>query len=301
MAPVQRLQVARTDKGQRLDRYLADHIPPLSRSQVEQLIGKRRVTVDGALAKAGYRLRGGEVIVASLPPESPAQPAPEYLPLSILYEDEALLVVDKPAGMVVHPAPGHGRGTLVNALLAHWPELVSLDRAGIVHRLDRLTSGLLLVARTEEVRQALQRQFRRRQVHKVYLALVEGRLAPKEGRIEAPLGRDPRHRQRMAVVADGRPASTAYQVREYFDNYTLLEVQPETGRTHQIRVHLSAIGHPVAGDCVYGRRSAPFGLRRFFLHACRLAFTHPTREEWVEVEASLPLELEEVLEQLRHT
>jgi len=301
MAPVHRLQIAETEKGQRLDRYLADHVPSLSRSQVEGLISEQRVTVDGTLAKGGYRLRGGEVIVASLPPQSPARPVPEYLPLSILYEDEALLAVDKPAGMVVHPAPGHKGGTLVNALLAHRPELSSLDRAGIVHRLDRYTSGLLLVAKTEGVHQALQRQFRRRQVHKVYLALAEGRLAPREGRIEAPLGRDPRHRQRMAVVADGRPASTAYQVREYFEKYTLLEVQPETGRTHQIRVHLSAIGHPVVGDRVYGRRSVPLGLRRCFLHAWRLGFTHPTREKWMEVEASLPLELEQVLAELRHT
>jgi len=295
-----RLQTAETAKGQRLDRYLADHIPSLSRSQVEALIRERRVTVDGIFVKAGHRLRGDEVIEVSLPPEGPAQPAPEPLPLNILYEDEALLVVDKPAGMVVHPAPGHEGGTLVNALLARRPELSLLDRAGIVHRLDRYTSGVLLVAKTERVRQALQYQFRSRRVHKVYLALVEGQLTPKEGRIEAPLGRDPRHRQRVAVVADGRPASTAYKVREYFEHFTLLEVRPETGRTHQVRVHLSAIGHPVVGDSVYGRRRAPFGLRRYFLHAWRLGFIHPTREEWLEVEADLPLELEQVLTRLRH-
>jgi len=298
--PVQWLQVAETEKGQRLDRYLADHIPSLSRSQVDRLINEQKVTVDGALVKAGYRLRGGEVIVTSLPSERPTQPAPEYLPLRILYEDEALLAVDKPAGMVAHPALGHQGGTLVNALLAHRPELSSLDRAGIVHRLDRYTSGLLLVAKTEGAHQTLQRQFRRRQVYKVYLALVEGRLAPREGRIEAPLGRDPRHRQRVVVVTNGRPASTVYRVREYFDHYTFLEVQPETGRTHQIRVHLSAIGHSVVGDRVYGHRRVPLGLRRYFLHAWRLGFTHPTRGEWVEVEASLPLELERVLAELRH-
>ena len=301
MASVQRLKVEETEKGQRLDRYLAHHILSLSRSQAERLIGERRVTVDGVFAKAGDRLQGGEVIVLSLPPEAPAQPAPEYLSLTILYEDEALLAVDKPAGMVVHPAPGHKAGTLVNALLAQRPGLASVDQAGIVHRLDRYTSGLLLVAKTSDVRQALQRQFRRREVRKVYLALAEGRLVPREGRIEAPLGRDPRHRQRMAVVTGGRPASTAYQVREYFENHVLLEVRPETGRTHQIRVHLSAIGHPVAGDHVYGHRVAPFGLSRCFLHAWRLGFTHPTKEEWLELEASLPLELEQVLAELRRS
>ena len=299
VASVQRLKVAETEKGQRLDRYLAHHIPSLSRSQVERLIAERRVRVDGSFAKAGHRLRGGEEILLSLPPEAPAQSAPEDLPLSILYEDEALLAVDKPAGMVVHPAPGHRAGTLVNALLAHRPGLASVDQAGIVHRLDRYTSGLLLVAKTSDVCQALQRQFRRREVRKVYLALAEGRLVPSEGRIEAPLGRDPRHRQRMAVVAQGRAASTAYRVREYLENHVLLEVRPETGRTHQIRVHLSAIGHPIVGDRVYGHSGAPFGLSRCFLHAWRLGFTHPTKEEWLELEASLPRELEQVLAQLR--
>jgi 23S rRNA pseudouridine1911/1915/1917 synthase len=296
---VERLQVEDVGKGQRLDRYLADHIPSLSRSQAQRLIDELAVTVDGARAKAGHRLRGGEIILASLPHEDPVELTAEYLPLSLTYEDDVLLVVDKPAGMVVHPAPGHEGGTLVNALLAHRPGLVSLDRAGIVHRLDRYTSGLLLVAKTAGVHKALQRQFRERKVHKVYLALVSGQAVPREGRIEAPLGRDPSHRQRMAVVASGRPAFTTYQVREYFEQHSLLEVQPETGRTHQIRVHLAAIGHPIAGDRQYGRRSDPLGVRRCFLHAWRLGFTHPTKDEWLEVETSLPPELVEVLAQLR--
>ena len=301
MAPVRRFEVEEIYRGRRLDCYLAAQIFSLSRSQAERLVGERRVRVDGVFAKPGDRLRGGEVIVLSLPPQAPARPAPEYLPLSMVYEDEDLLAVDKPAGMVVHPAPGHKAGTLVNALLAHRPELASLDQAGLVHRLDRYTSGLLLVAKTREVRQALQRQFRCREVRKVYLALAEGRLVPRQGHIEAPLGRDPRHRQRMAVVTDGRPASTGYRVREYFQNHTLLEVRPETGRTHQIRVHFSAIGHPIVGDSVYGHRVAPFGLSRYFLHAWRLGFTHPTKGERLEVEASLPLELEQVLAELRRT
>ena len=299
MGHVQRFQAADTEKGQRLDRYVADHVPSLSRSQAERLIREQRITVDGAPVKPGYRLRGREIIVASLPPESPAQPTPERLPLRIVYEDETLLAVDKPAGMVVHPAPGHKGGTLVNALLAHRPELASLDRAGIVHRLDRYTSGLLLVAKAAPLRQELQHQFRLRQVHKVYLALVKGRLVPSEGRIEAPLGRDPSHRQRMAVVTDGRPASTTYHVREYFKKCTLLEVRPETGRTHQIRVHLSAIGHPIVGDRLYVRSPDPFGLQRSFLHAWRLGFTHPTSEKWLELAADLPSELERILTELR--
>jgi len=299
VAPLQRLKVAEPEKGERLDRYLARHIASLSRSQAERLIGERGVRVDGVVAKAGHRLRGGEVIVLSLPADTPVRPAPEYLPMSVLYEDEALLAVDKPAGMVVHPALGHEAGTLVNALLAHRPELASLYQAGIVHRLDRYTSGVLLVAKTSDAHQALQDQFRRREVRKSYLALVQGRLAPTEGRIEAPLGRHPRHRQRIAVVTDGRLASTTYRVREYLENYSFLEVQPETGRTHQIRVHLSAIGHPVVGDRTYGPRAARLGLSRCFLHAWRLGFTHPVKEEWLELEASLPSELEQVLAELR--
>lgn len=287
------------EEGQRLDRYLADRIPSLSRSQVEKLISERRIRVDGAIpTKAGHRLRKGELIEVTLPPPSPAQPTPEDIPLSILYEDEALLAVDKPAGMVVHPAPGHESGTLVNALLFHRPELSSLDRAGLVHRLDRYASGVLLVAKTEGVRRALQRQFRRREVRKTYLALVKGRLEPRRGRIEAPVGRHPRYRKRMAVVINGRPASTAYQVQAYLKKHTLLEVRPETGRTHQIRVHLSSIGHPVAGDRVYGRCPSSLGLERFFLHACRLEFIHPISEEWMKVRASLPAELGKILEKL---
>jgi len=301
VASVQRFEVADGDRGQRLDRYLADHVPSLSRSQVERLISEQRVTVDGTLAKAGYRLRGGEMIVASPAPESSTQPAAEFLALRMLYEDEVLLAVDKPAGVVVHPAPGHWEGTLAHALLAHRPGLVSLDRAGIVHRLDRYTSGLLLVAKTPEVRQRLQHQFRQREVHKLYLALVSGRLVPREGQIEAPLGRHPTRRQRRAVVANGRPASTVYRVLEYFEKYTLLEVQPETGRTHQIRVHLAAIGHPVVGDRSYGRRPDLPALRRCFLHAWRLGFTHPVTGKWLELEASLDPELERVLVELRRT
>jgi len=236
--------------------------------------------------------------------------------LVVVYEDSSLLVVDKPAGMVVHPAPGHPGGTLVNALLAYLPELAAsagappgeaAARPGIVHRLDRDTSGLILVAKNEKTRRALQRQFKERQVHKAYLALLDGHLQPAWGRIEAPLGRDPHHRQRIAVLPGGREAITEYHVLEPFSHpvgpvagdYTLVEAEPLTGRTHQIRVHLASIGHPVAGDRVYGRRRSSLPLTRQFLHARRLGFKHPRTGQHMDLEAALPEDLAAVLELLR--
>jgi 23S rRNA pseudouridine1911/1915/1917 synthase len=225
--------------------------------------------------------------------------------LEIVYEDQALLVVDKPAGMVVHPAPGHPGGTLVNALLAHCPELSTSgdERPGIVHRLDRDTSGLILVAKSNKARRALQRQFKERQVSKAYLALLDGHLQPAWGRIEAPVGRHPQHRQRMTVLAGGREAITEYHVLEQFahqvgpaaGDYTLVEAQPLTGRTHQIRVHFASIHHPVVGDEVYGRRRQRLPLSRQFLHARRLGFRHPLTGERLSLEAPLPAELSAVL------
>ena len=238
------------------------------------------------------------------PQEAPELVAAE-IPLVLVYQDEHLLVVDKPPGMVVHPAPGHAAGTLVNALLARVPELAASDspRPGIVHRLDRDTSGLILVARSEKVRRTLQQQFKERRVAKAYLALLHGHLQPAWGRIEAPIGRDPRHRQRMAVLAGGREAITEYHVREQFardvgpaaGHYSLVEAQPHTGRTHQIRVHFASIEHPVVGDAVYGRRGRSLPLERQFLHAWRLSFQHPVTRNKMELEAPLPQDLEEVL------
>jgi len=246
--------------------------------------------------------------VVLLPVEQSPELVPEAIPLTIVYEDSFLLVVDKPAGLVVHPAPGHPGGTLVNALLAHCPELASSGdrRPGIVHRLDRDTSGLILVAKSEKVRRALQRQFQDRQVHKAYLALLEGLLQPSMGRIEAPLGRDPHHRQRMAVMPGGREAVTKYQVLELFTHpvgpvagdYTLVEAEPLTGRTHQIRVHFASIGHPVVGDPVYGRRKRRLPVPRQFLHAHLLGFDHPVTSEHLELEAPLPADLAALLELL---
>ncbi len=288
--------------GERLDKYIAQAVPDLSRAAVQRLIKDGRVTVGDAVLKASYRVESGDRIAVHIPPPETDAVQAESIPLDIVYEDDDLLVINKPAGMVVHPAYGHHSGTLVNALLAHCPQLATSgedDRPGIVHRLDKDTSGLIVVAKHDAARQHLQHQFKQREVEKVYLALVEGRLEPPQGIIEAPIGRDPRRRKRMAVLRSGREARTEYTVAEYFDQYTLVEAHPHTGRTHQIRVHLAFIGHPVAGDRVYGRRKQRLPLQRQFLHAHRLAFRQPSSGEVVEVEAPLPPDLAEVLARLR--
>jgi 23S rRNA pseudouridine1911/1915/1917 synthase len=297
------------DDTARLDRFLANRLTDLSRSAVQRLIDQGQVTVNSEPAKASYKVRPGDRLVVLLPAAETPEPAAEPIPLDLVYEDSALLVVNKPAGMVIHPAPGHPGGTLVNALLARYPELAngSGDRPGIVHRLDRDTSGLVLVARNERVRKALQQQFQARQVHKQYLALLEGNLQPAWGRIEAPLGRDPHHRQRMTVLPGGREAITEYHILEYFaqrlgsgaGHYTLVQVEPHTGRTHQIRVHMASIGHPVVGDTVYGWRRQQLQVPRQFLHAGQLGFKHPTTGQYLEFEAPLPEDLARVLDSLR--
>lgn len=286
----------------RLDRFLAAHLADLSRAQVQMLIRTGRVAVNGRPSKPAYRVEPGDRISVLLPPEEEPAIRPEPIPLTVVYEDECLLAVDKPAGMVVHPAAGHTGGTLVNALLAYYPQLADVGgpgRAGVVHRLDKDTSGLLLVAKVPEAHAALQRQFKRRQVRKTYLALVEGEVQPREGVIEVPVGRDQRQRKQMAAMRSGRPAVTQYRAVEYFRGYTLLEVRPHTGRTHQIRVHLAWLGYPVVGDRVYGRRRQPLLGDRHFLHALELHFTHPVTREALTLTAPLPAELTGVLERLR--
>ncbi len=285
--------------GERLDRYLTGPLD-LSRSQVQRLIRQGRVTVEGEVAKASYLLSSGERIRVQLPPPEERGPLAQELPLDIVYEDQDLAVVNKPAGMVVHPSYGHKKGTLVNALLARYPSLSQLpgSRPGIVHRLDKDTSGLMVVAKNEPVRRNLQKQFKRGEVKKVYLALVEGHLKPAQGVIEAPIGRDPRRRKRMAVLHGGREAVTEYRVRSHLDGYTLVEAMPRTGRTHQVRVHLAFLGHPVVGDPVYGFRKKRLGLGRQFLHSHILGFRAPGGR-YLEFEAPLPEELKRVLEGLR--
>ena len=292
--------------GSRLDKFLAGQLAGLSRSAVQRLIDDGQVTVNGEPARASYKVRRDDEVGVLLPLPTSDEPAPEAIPLDVVYEDDVLLVVNKPAGMVVHPAPGHSGGTLVNAILAHCPGLaasVQDARPGIVHRLDRDTSGLILVAKSEPVQRALQRQFQARQVIKGYVVLVEGRLQPARGRIEAPIGRDPNHRQRMAVLPGGREAITEYRAIAHYSQemgqlageYTLVEAEPKTGRTHQIRVHLASIGHPVLGDTIYGRRRKRTPIGRMFLHAQRLSFTHPTTGQRMELETPLPADLAAVL------
>ncbi len=285
--------------GVRLDRYLCERLAELSRSRIQKLIADGLVTVNDQVAKAGLKLDAGDRLKVVLPPAPPSPLSPEAIPLDILYEDDDLLVVDKPAGLTVHPAPGHPAHTLLNAVLSHFPHLAALSdslRPGIVHRLDRDTSGVMVVAKNTRAQARLIEQFKARSVAKAYLVLVKGKLTPENGVIEAPIGRDPRDRKRMAVVTKGREARTEYRVIKYIGDYTLLEVKPETGRTHQIRVHLAAIGYPVIGDKVYGVKS-PF-LSRQFIHASRLGFRLPSSGRYMEFESELASDLAQALEDI---
>ena len=289
------------DAGKRLDHYLQEHLAGYSRARLQIWIKRGRVLVNGAPARASLPLRGGErveVFPAELPP---LQATPEDLPLENLYRDEAVIAVNKPAGLVVHAGAGAHSGTLVNRLVHHFASLSQVGgemRPGIVHRLDRGTSGVLLVARTDAAHRALAAQFAGRTLEKTYLALVHGRMPADSGRIAKPIARDPVRRTRMtARLGRGREALTEYRVLERFDGFTYLEVRIGTGRTHQIRVHLASLGHPVAGDRLYG---AP-ARERFFLHAWRIAFTSPASGERIAVEAPLPSELEQWLGSLRHS
>ncbi len=293
------MELIADSSGVRLDKYIAEH-SELSRSYIQKLIAEGQVIVDGRITKASYKLSAGNKIVITLPPPAPVSLIPEDIQLKIIYEDSDVIVVDKPAGLTVHPSPGHPRGTLVNALLKHCPDLAGIKgtiRPGIVHRLDKDTSGLMMVAKNDFAQASLSKQIKERTVKKIYLVLVSGHVSPSQGVIEAPIGRHPKDRKRMAVVSTGREARTFYQAKEYLGNYTLLEVQPETGRTHQIRVHFSAIGHPVIGDTVYGVKS-PL-LSRQFVHAHRLGFRLPRSGEFVEFESELPPDLEWTLRRLR--
>ncbi|MBI4234568.1 MAG: RluA family pseudouridine synthase [Chloroflexi bacterium] len=286
--------------GVRLDRYLALRCPDLSRSRCQGLIRDGLVTVNGASAKAAQRLRAGDQVVVVVPPPAPLPLVAEAAPLHVVYEDQDLLVVDKPGGVPVHPSPGHPAHTLVNFLLAQCRDLSGIGgviRPGIVHRLDKDTSGLLVVAKHDAAHLALARQLQTRQVAKSYLALAWGRPHPPEGTVEAPIGRDPRNRKRMAVVPGGRAARTRYQVLRSFSEASVLEAAPETGRTHQIRVHLASIGHPLVGDPLYSRRKTPLVARQF-LHAHRLGFRLPSTGEYREFTSELPDDLRRVLEAL---
>ena len=286
-------------RGLRLDRFLADRCPDLSRSRLQRLIAEGYVTLDSAPAKPASRLEAGQIVTVTIPEPTPSHLLPQDIPLNVVYQDRDILVVDKPAGLTVHPAPGHPDRTLVNAVLALCPDLEGIGgtvRPGIVHRLDKDTSGLLVVAKNERAHAHLADQLKKRGFTKVYLALVQGRLSPAEAVVEAPLGRDPRNRKRMAVVSNGREAATRYRVVKYYKGYSLVEVRPSTGRTHQIRVHFASLGHPLAGDSTYGRRDAR--LDRHFLHARLLGFRLPSTGEYVEFTSEPPSELRQFLDSL---
>ena len=299
--------------GQRLDRYLAEALPDISRSRVQQWIKQGRVLVDEAAVRASARLQGGESVEVDPAPARPLEAFAEDIPLDILFEDEHVAAVNKLAGMTVHAGAGEDSrsGTLVNALLHHFGEQLSHTggdlRPGIVHRLDRLTSGAILVAKSDKAHQGLARQFENREIHKTYLALVHGRATtepPKKGRavraagrtwvrLESPIGRDPRKRVKMAVLPSGRAAVTDYTPLRGDDRHTLVEVRIHTGRTHQIRVHLASVGRPIVGDRLYGAPEAK--LERFFLHAWKLKLTHPVTGKPMAIEAPLPPELTDFL------
>jgi 23S rRNA pseudouridine1911/1915/1917 synthase len=292
-----------TDSGERLDKAISDSLVHLSRAAIQRLIKGGQVLVNGRTSKPSYRVELGDEVVVHIPHETPPEIKPEQMTLDVIFEDEHLLTLNKPAGMVVHPAYGHQSGTLVNAVLAYFPQNADVggpDRAGIVHRLDKDTSGLILVAKSETIHNALQRQFKRRRVKKTYVALVEGHPIPREGLIDAPIGRDKHQRKRMAIVKSGREARTAYRVGELFDEHSLIEVNPETGRTHQIRVHLAWLGYPVVGDRIYGYRRQRLLRHRHFLHASQLELRHPITEAPLSLSAPLPEDLATLLRRLRH-
>jgi 23S rRNA pseudouridine1911/1915/1917 synthase len=294
-------------KGVRLDKFLVDCLPDFSRARLQGLIADGFVMVDGAPAKkAGQVLDGGETIIVRAPPSQPVGLIGENIPLDILFENDDLLVINKPAGMVVHPAAGHDTGTLVHAVLGYEPELEGIggeERPGVVHRLDKDTSGIIVLAKNERAHRWLADQFKSREVDKTYLALVDGAPPTPAGRVEAPIGRDPHERKKMAVVssvAKGREAVSEYRTLELFPKHTLLEFHPLTGRTHQIRLHCAFLGCPVAGDRIYGHKKSSIDLDHHFLHAARLKIRLPGEAKPNTFEAPLPDELQRILESLRH-
>lgn len=304
-------RVAESEAQQRLDAYLAARIEDWSRARLQRLIEDGDVLVSGrATVKPSYKLRVNDEIEVELTAPPSAQFTPENIPLEIVYEDAELIVVNKPAGMIVHPAAGIASGTLVNALAHHFQTLserAGTARPGIVHRLDKDTSGLIMVAKTEVAHENLADQFREREVFKSYVALVHGRVRETNGRIDQPIARDPRNRTRMAVVRGGRPSLSLYRVRQSFERFTLLDVEIKTGRTHQIRVHLQWLNHPVVGDPVYGSgrdntvtdvrwRSRITALGRQFLHAEQLGFRHPRTGEPLRFTAPLPQDVANLLD-----
>jgi 23S rRNA pseudouridine1911/1915/1917 synthase len=311
------IRVSEKDHGRRLDQFLSETGLNLSRSQAKKLIEGGVIFLNQKPAKPSIHLKAGDTVSGSLPEPQPLPLKPENLPLLILYEDSSIIVVDKPAGMVVHPAPGNPSGTLVNALLHHCKDLSGINgvlRPGIVHRLDKDTSGVMVVAKGDEAYRQLTRQFKNRTVEKVYLAIAYGKFTQEEGLIDSAIGRHPKERKRMSTrTKRARVAITRWKRIESLDGYTLLEIFPQTGRTHQIRVHLAAMGHPLLGDPLYGRKGRAGTIRdpllkdltkqinRQALHALRLIFDHPKTGKRIQFESPLPQDMRDVLEWLRAT
>ena len=293
------------ESAERLDKFLVSRLPEFSRARLQGLIADGFVLVDGEPAKkSGQMLEAGAAVEIRIPPPVPSGLIPENIPLDIIFENNDLLVVDKPAGMVVHPAAGHDSGTLVHAVLGYDPEIEGIggeERPGVVHRLDKETSGLILLAKNDNAHHWLQDQFRLRQVEKTYLALVDGAPPTPSGRVEAAIGRDPSHRKQMAVLppGKGRESVSEYKTREKFAHHTLLEFRPHTGRTHQIRLHCAFLGCPIVGDKVYGRKTPTLKIDRHFLHAAQLKIILPGESQARTFEAPLPKELMDVLTRLR--
>ena len=291
--------------GERLDKFLVTCLPEFSRARLQGLIVDGFVEVDGQAAKkGGQMLNGGEHVAVRIPPTQSVGLLAENIPLDVIYENDELIVVNKPAGMVVHPAAGHDSGTLVNAVLGYEPDIEGIggeERPGVVHRLDKDTSGLIVLAKNERAHRWLQDQFRLRKVEKTYLALVDGKPPTPTGRVEAPIGRDPQQRKKMAITtpAKGREAVSEYKTLESFPKHTLLEFHPHTGRTHQIRLHCAFLGCPIVADSIYGHKKASLDLKRHFLHAFRLKIILPGEKQAHIFEAPLPSDLALVLERLR--
>lgn len=296
-----RLVVEAEEAGERLDRYVTTRFPELSRTRVQALIEAGEVRVGVRPGRASTKVAAGDHIVLAIPAPVAVALEPESIPLHVVYEDRDLLVVNKPAGLVVHPAPGHPQGTLVNALLAHCSDLAGIGgdlRPGIVHRLDKDTSGLIVVAKHDQAHRLLATQFRERSTDKCYWALLDGAPASESGTIDAPIGRHPQRTRPMAIVSSGRAAKTHFRILQRFLRHTFVECRPVTGRTHQIRVHLAGIGCPIVGDRVYGRKEPTLPLPRHFLHAARLSFRLPSGELRT-FEAPLPDDLDGILRGFR--
>jgi 23S rRNA pseudouridine1911/1915/1917 synthase len=302
--PKRKFQItASSGADQRLDAFLSQKIKELSRSQLQKFIEQERVKVNQTIQKSSYKLKEGDRVEIEFEVREPEKVEGENLPLEIICKDNHLLVISKPSGMVVHPGARNRQGTLVNALLFHFPQLRQIgpeERPGIVHRLDKETSGVMVVAKTLKAYQDLQQQFKRRQVKKVYSGLVWGKMSKKKGLIDWAIGRHVKHGERISVkTKKPRPAETFYTVQEEFKNFTLLEIRPVTGRTHQIRVHFAASGHPLVGDVRYGRRKSKIKCPRLFLHALRLSFLHPETGERIEFTSPLSEDLKGFLEALK--